>query len=423
MWRTIRAVDYVEAAPHVEGMKPIRNFDVFVAGTGPAGLTVALAMANAGFSVAIAGPKRTGKDGRTTALMVPAIALFDRLDVWTRLEKHAAPLVSMQIIDGTSRLVRAQPVQFHANEIGEAAFGWNMPNEIMLLTLEAEVSKHREISVFSSMVDSYDTRADNIAGALANGETVCAKLVVAADGRNSIAREAAGIELKNWTYPQTAMVLTFAHSRGHSNTSTEFHTETGPFTTVPLPGNRSSLVWVMSPDDVDDVSAISDEILSRRIETKMQSILGKVSVDSPRQFYPLSAQTPSSFAAKRIMLVGEAAHVFPPIGAQGLNLGLRDVEEAVASAMKFSSDPGSEEAMRHYSSSRRGDILLRTGAVDLLNRSLLSSFLPVQLARSAGMAALDTLPPLRGFFMREGLRPGSGWKSMFGYAGNKSAGK
>jgi 2-octaprenyl-6-methoxyphenol hydroxylase len=293
----------------------------------------------------------------------------------------------------------------------------------MLLALEAEVRLHKEVVLFPTSVRCCLPGADMVTCQLDSEQEVSAKLVIAADGRNSIAREGAGIKLKSWNYPQTAMVLTFAHTRGHSNTSTEFHTETGPFTTVPMTGNRSSLVWVMSPDNVDDVSAMSDETLSRRIETKMRSILGKVTIDSPRQFYPLSAQTPSRFAAKRIMLVGEAAHVFPPIGAQGFNLGLRDVEEAVASAGKFVSDPGSEEAMRHYNSSRRGDILLRTSAVDLLNRSLLSSFLPVQLARSAGMAAMDALPPLRGFFMREGLRPGSGWKSMFGYAGNKSGGK
>jgi 2-octaprenyl-6-methoxyphenol hydroxylase len=404
-------------------MKSTPQFDVFVAGTGPAGLIAALAMANVGFSVAIAGPERTGKDGRTTALMVPAIALLDRLDVWTQLEKDAAPLVAMQIIDGTSRLVRAQPVQFHANEIGEAAFGWNIPNEIMLLALEAEVARHKDIHRFPTIVEHYETGPRSVASRLASSEEVIAKLVIAADGRNSLARTTAGIELRNWTYPQTAMVLTFNHTKGHNNTSTEFHTETGPFTIVPLPANRSSLVWVMSPEDVDDVSAMSDEVLSRRIESKMQSILGKVTIDSPRQFYPLSAQTPSSFAAKRIMLVGEAAHVFPPIGAQGLNLGLRDVEEAVASAFKHARDPASDEALKHYNASRRGDILLRTGAVDLLNRSLLSSFLPVQLARSAGLAALDALPPLRGFFMREGLRPGSGWKSVFGYAGNKSGGR
>jgi 2-octaprenyl-6-methoxyphenol hydroxylase len=404
-------------------MKSTLAFDVLVAGNGPAGLTAALAMADAGFSVALAGPKRTGKDGRTTALMVPAIAILDRLNVWTELQSSAAPLVSMQIIDGSSRLVRAQPVQFHANEIGEAAFGWNIPNEIMLLALEAEISASKDISWFSTMVQLYEVGIETVICRLASGETIQAKLVIAADGRHSIARKEAGIELKSWNYPQTAMVLTFAHGKSHNNTSTEFHTETGPFTIVPLPANRSSLVWVMSPEDVDDVSAMSDEVLSRRIESKMQSILGKVTIDSPRQFYPLSAQTPLSFAAKRIMLVGEAAHVFPPIGAQGLNLGLRDVEEAVASALKHADDPGSDQALRRYNASRGGDILLRTGAVDLLNRSLLSSFLPVQLARSAGLAALDALPPLRGFFMREGLRPGSGWKSVFGYAGNKSGGK
>lgn len=404
-------------------MKSEHQCDILIAGNALAGLAAALAMADAGFSVSIIGPKRTGRDGRTTALMVPAIALLDRLNVWSGLQEQSAPLVSMQIIDGTSRLVRAQPVTFHANEIGEAAFGWNVPNEVALAALEAELAKREEIRSLSTMVEHYTIENNGVACHLANGETIAAKLVIAADGRNSLARAAAGIELRAWTYPQTALVLTFSHTRSHNHVSSEFHTETGPFTIVPLPGSRSSLVWVMSPEDVDDVSAMGDETLSRRIETKMQSMLGKVTIDSPRQFYPLSAQTPSRFASRRIMLVGEAAHVFPPIGAQGLNLGLRDVEEAVASASKFVSDPGGEEAIRYYNASRRGDVLLRTGAVDLLNRSLLSGFLPVQLARSAGLAALDALPPLRGLFMREGLRPGSGWRSMFGYAGNRSGGK
>jgi 2-octaprenyl-6-methoxyphenol hydroxylase len=146
-------------------------------------------------------------------------------------------------------------------------------------------------------------------------------------------------------------------------------------------------------------------------------------VDAPRQFYPLSGQTPVKFAANRVMLAGEAAHVFPPIGAQGLNLGLRDVEEAVLAASKSLDDPGSDAALSAFDSARRSDIFLRTGAVDMLNRSLLTDFLPVQLARGLGLGLLAALPPLRGIFMREGLRPGSGLRGFLGQPGNRSAGK
>jgi 2-octaprenyl-6-methoxyphenol hydroxylase len=404
-------------------MKNNSAIDVLVAGNGPAGCCAALAFAQAGFSVALAGPERQSKDMRTTALMMPAVQFLERIYVWERIKPDAAPLQAMRIIDGTNRLLRARPVTFQASEIGEAAFGWNMPNEKLLAALQAKLDETKQIQQVASAVSSYDIREKHVTCALENGAQLPAKLVIGADGRRSKAREAARIDVRAWTYPQTAMVLAFAHQRGHANISTEFHTETGPFTLVPLPGNRSSLVWVMNPASAKEFEALSEAALSLRIEHKMESMLGKINVDAPRQFYPLSGQTPASFAANRIMLVGEAAHVFPPIGAQGLNLGLRDVEEAVLAAAKSPDDPGAGIALSAFNTARRADILLRTGAVDMLNRSLLSDFLPVQLARGIGLGLLAAIPPLRGAFMREGLRPGSGLRGLFAQPGNRSAGR
>ena len=404
-------------------MKKAFDFDVLVAGTGPAGCCAALAFSQAGFSVALAGPVRNSKDLRTTALMMPAVHLLQRLGVWDDIHSQAAALKAMRIIDGTSRLLRSAPVTFQASEIGEAAFGWNMPNEALLTALQGRLNETKQVQQFASAVSSYDIQDAHISSALEDRGRLRAKLVIGADGRGSSAREAAGIDVRSWSYPQTAMVLAFSHGRGHSNISTEFHTETGPFTLVPLPGNRSSLVWVLRPESAKEFGALSDSDISQRIEQKMQSMLGKITVDAPRQFFPLSGQTPEKFAAKRIMLAGEAAHVFPPIGAQGLNLGLRDVEEAVSAAQKSPNDPGSDVALFAFNASRRADILLRTGAVDMLNRSLLTDFLPVQMARSLGLGLLAAMPPLRGIFMREGLRPGSGLRGLFSQPGNRSAGK
>jgi 2-octaprenyl-6-methoxyphenol hydroxylase len=376
-------------------------------------MCAALAFANAGFSVALIGPKRVGADQRTTALMLPAINLLSDMGVWQDIVASAAPLKKMRILDGTTRLIRSQPVTFHASTINEEAFGWNMPNESLLEALEGSIAKAVNLTRFDALVSSVITHDEGVSCELGNGANIQSKLLIGADGRNSLARKAAAIEVRQWSYPQVAMVLAFAHTRSHQFISTEFHTQTGPFTIVPLPGDRSSLVWVVHPSDVGKMREKADGDLAIELEEKMHSILGKITLDTPRQFYPLSGQTPSAFAASRIMLVGEAAHVFPPIGAQGLNLGLRDVSEALKSALESREDPGAPKAMKTYNAARRADILLRTGAVDLLNRSLLSDFLPVQLARSLGLGLLSSVPTLRDIFMREGMRPGSGIRAMF----------
>jgi 2-octaprenyl-6-methoxyphenol hydroxylase len=385
---------------------------ILVAGTGPVGLISALAFAEAGFGVVLVGPPARADDGRTTALMVPALKFLVRLGVLDQLGPDAAPLKVMRIIDGTSRLIRSPIVTFRAGEIGEDHFGLNFQNRVFNAVLEKAVETHAGIEWRRAMVDNWSIEPGQAIATLSDGSTVESPLAVAADGRNSPARQAAGISASAHTLPQAALVLNFAHSRDHAFTSTEFHTETGPFTQVPLPGRRSSLVWVLRPETAKEFAALDEAALSLRVEHQMQSMLGRVTVEGGRQIYPLSTSLPQRFAQNRVALVGEAAHVFPPIGAQGLNLGIRDIDQLVEIASKYADDAGAPAALAAYDSARRPDILARTSAVNLLNRSLLSDMLPAQLARSAGLNVLGGFSPLRAFFMREGLRPGSGFSSI-----------
>ncbi|MBN9037198.1 MAG: UbiH/UbiF family hydroxylase [Rhizobiales bacterium] len=392
-----------------------RNADILVAGTGPVGLIAALALARAGFSVSLVGPEPRLDDRRTTALMKPSLAFLDGLGVGAELAAAGAPLSAMRIVDATRRLVRSRPVTFRAAEIGEDLFGLNIPNTRLNTVLSEAAAAQAGIARLRTTVERWELTPGRAVAHLADGGTASAALVAAADGRASPAREAAGIATRANPLPQAALVLNFAHERDHESVSTEFHTETGPFTQVPLPGGRrSSLVWVVRPAEAEALAALPDEALSRRVEEAMQSMLGKVTVEPGRQVYPLSTVSPSRFAARRVALLGEAAHVIPPIGAQGLNLGIRDVEELTAIAGAHRDDPGGEAALADYDRRRRIDIVARTGAVNLLNRSLLSGFLPAQLARMAGLGALGAFAPLRGFFMREGLRPGSGLAALSG---------
>ena len=392
-------------------MPAASDSDVMVVGTGPAGLVTALLAAEADLDVQLVGPAVNTRDARTTTLMLPALETLRRLGIDTAFDGKAAALEVMRIIDGTRRLIRSPVATFHASEIGESHFGMNIPNATLNKMLFERVSA-ANIVWHEGMVEQYLPDSDGVTVTTHKAGELRARLVAAADGRNSAARAAAGLRVHERRYRQSAFVAMFSHEKGHGGISTEFHTETGPFTIVPLPGNRSSLVWVVRPDEAEMLVSLSQADLSRRIEDRMDSMLGKVVVEGHQQIYPLASAVPSEFATKRIALIGEAAHIFPPIGAQGLNLGIRDAVDLVNVASSHRADPGSSAAMAAYNRARRPDILARTGAVSLLNQSLLSNLLPAQFARSAGLAALSGISPLRGFFMREGMRPGSGFLAL-----------
>ncbi len=388
------------------------EFEILVVGTGPVGMVTALAFGNAGFRCALVGPKAATADGRTTAIMAPAVDYLESLMPSPVLAEHGSPLKTMRIVDATSRLVRSPTVTFHAAEIGLEAFGSNIANATLNAALEEAAGAHANITRYEALVDRWSLSDGHATASLGHGAELSALLAVAADGRNSPARQAAGIDVEPRPTGQTAVVLTFSHARAHDFVSTELHTEAGPMTQVPLAGNRSSLVWVVANEQAPSLLALDRHELALRIERRMQSMLGRVAVETEPQAYPLSTAKPRRYADRRIALVGEAAHVFPPIGAQGLNLGIRDVESLVAVASRHRADPGSQNALAAYDRQRRPDVALRAGAVDLLNRSLLSDLLPAQLARSTVFEALRVIPPLRALFMQEGMHPGRGLRAV-----------
>lgn len=389
--------------------RKVTGSDIAVCGGGPTALCAALECARLGMSVVLIAPKSTdlADDARTTALMMPAIKMLKALNVWEDCEAAAAPLQTLRIIDDTKRLFRAPSVDFHASEIEEEAFGYNIPNKVLNSVLSQHVKANKGIKTVDAMVSAASFDGDNATLLTEDGAQVEAKLIVAADGVHSIVRKSAGIDVRKWSYEQTACVLAFDHSVSHQNISTEFHTPFGPFTQVPLPGNRSSLVWVMKPDDVDNIKHMSEETLAGTIEKQMQSMLGKISNVTKPQAWPLSSLVAHRFAHKRMVLIGQAAHAFPPIGAQGLNLGFRDIADLSISLAKAHDDAGAETVTDSYNRARRADVYLRTGAVDALNRSLLSGFLPLQLGRAFGMSILKNISPLRALVMRQGIMPGS----------------
>ena len=391
-----------------------QHFEIIVIGGGLAGAAAALSLARRGHQVGwVKGKDRAEPDGRTTALLMPSIDLLEELGVWSQVRERAAPLRTMRLIDGSRRLLRAPTVSFHASEIDQAAFGYNVPNAALLEALTAAIGKESGVAVFAASATSTDPVADPVRVALDDEGVLTTSLIVAADGRQSLARKAAGIGQRDWSYPQSALVLTFAHQFAHDDISTEFHTESGPFTQVPLPGRRSSLVWVERPGEAERILTLDREAIGRTIEGKMQSMLGAVTVDSSIQRFPLSGMVASRFGKGAVVLVGEAGHAFPPIGAQGLNLGMRDIRTLSDLRLETATRQGVEDFARRFDRARQLDVRSRTTGVDLLNRSLLTGFLPVQMARAGGISLLTIASPLRRAAMREGMRPGDALRHLW----------
>lgn len=383
-------------------------FDAIVIGGGPAGLTAAIALADAGASTALLARRAPYADNRTTALLGASVDLLDRLDVWRRAGDKAAPLKMMRLVDDTGRLIRAPEVRFASEEIGLDQFGFNIDNRSLVAALEERAAELPGLVRFDDEAEIITPEDDRVTIRTGRGQTLVARLVVGADGRHSQSREAAGIEVVSRDLKQSALTFNISHSRPHKDISTEFHTAQGPCVFVPLPGNRSSIVWVSSAADAERRMALSDEELSEATEKQSHSILGRVQVEPGRNLFPLAIEQPRQFTRNRIALVGESAHVVPPIGAQGLNLGLRDaadIAKLAGDAISHGEDPGAPQVLARYQSARRGDIMSRTLAIDIANRSLLSDLLPVQSIRAAGMHLIGSIGPLRRLAMREGLAP------------------
>lgn len=395
-------------------------FDVVISGTGPAGMIASLCAAKAGLSTALVGPAINLDDKRTTALLAPSLDTLDSLGLSEAVANIGTPLMTMRLMDGSRRLLRAPTVSFDAEEIGRALFGLNCPNAQLNQMLLDAVSSQNAIKRIEAMVVDYTLGSNPIAMTLNDGQVLHTQSVMAADGKNSPARTAAGINVRRWSYPQTAAVGVVRHAKPHDFVSTEFHTETGPFTFVPMPDvdgeHRSSFVCALSPDDAGALAYMPLSDASLFLEKRAQHLFGALKLEEEVQLWPLEALVASAFAAKGIYLTGETAHAFPPIGAQGLNLSIRDGSDAVdviSSALKSGDDPTSMLMAARYSAKRRADVWARTFGVDALNRSLLSGNPLLQVGRAAAMSLTRLSPRLKKGLMVAGLEP-FGLRSMVG---------
>jgi 2-octaprenyl-6-methoxyphenol hydroxylase len=371
-------------------------FEAIIVGGGLAGRGAAIAVAKAGVStlhLAPAGPA----DRRTSALMQPSVKLLQELGIVADPPNFGEPLRQIRIIDATSRLLRAPETLFDSAEAGFDAFGWNFANAALAEHAEAVAATLPNLVTRAEMAASVTVDDAGARVTLGGGEVVEAPLIVGADGKKSAVRAAAGIAVREHAFEQAALVMDLELARPLMGQSVEFHYEQGPFTLVPAGGRRANLVWIDKRDVVEAARALDAEALTLRLGEKSQHLFGAIVPVGPAFVFPLSTLAVATAGAKGAVLVGEAAHAFPPIGAQGLNLGLRDVVDLAAALAKTdrSREGWAESVSADYARRRAGD-LLRTGAVvNALFRSLLGEMLPAQALRAGGLWALKLLPPLR----------------------------
>jgi 2-octaprenyl-6-methoxyphenol hydroxylase len=392
---------------------PELSADILVAGAGAAGLAASIALADAGFSVVCAGHVDRRANGRTLALFEASLRFLTALGVWPRLRAKSAPIEKIRMIDATGARLAAPEAFFSAREIGLAAFGANIENDVLVETLADHAAAYPGLSRVETLLEDLHYGADKVDATTADGRRIAAKLVVAADGRASRARAEAGLAARSWTYPQVALTALLSHQRPHRNISTEFHTRSGPCTLVPLhplegAPHRSSLVWLMAPQQAERRRGLDDQEFAREVAGQVDHLLGPMATGGARGCFPMAGMSADKLAGHRIALIGEAAHVFPPLAAQGLNLSLRDcaaLVEILEDARDRGEDIGSIRALGAYGKARRNDIFWRTNGIDLLNRSLLVDALPVDILRGAGLFAFAMIGPLRRAIMREGVVP------------------
>jgi 2-octaprenyl-6-methoxyphenol hydroxylase len=425
-----------------------------VVGTGPAGLAASLALAAVGAEVTLLGPPPAPPeaDTRTAALFASSLAFLRNVGGWDAAAARAEPLTAIRVVDDTGRLLRSPEVLFRAEDVGLEALGANVPNAGLVAALWSAVRRHPRIVVQETRA-VVSVRLDAAGARLltAEGQEFAAPLLAAADGRNSLCRRAAGIATRTWDYDQAAIAATFHHSRPHHGISTEFHRPAGPLTTVPMPGQASSLVWVERTAVARRLMDMDDGQFAEALAARLQGLLGRIGPAGPRRLFPLTAMLAERFGRNRVALIGEAGHVMTPVGAQGLNLSLRDAAALAQCWARIrprgrgsdpqgliprqpttngtngvrpcGSDPvttsGSaplpreglaaediERLLARYEEMRRSDIASRSFAVDTLNRTLISELLPVSLLRGLGLHALKAMAPLRRALMRQGLEGG-----------------
>jgi 2-octaprenyl-6-methoxyphenol hydroxylase len=386
------------------------DVELLIAGGGLNGMLLAVACAGAGLRVAVVDRQDPAAmldekfDGRTSAIAYGSRLVFDGIGLWPRIAAEAEPIREIRVADDNSPLF----LHYDHRELGsDAPLGYIVENRVLRGALFALAKSLPSLDILAPRTLGAMTADDSGAVAtLADSARVHARLVAAADGKDSPLRRAAGIDAVEWRYKQIGIVTTVAHERPHAGIAIEHFLPAGPFAILPMTGNRSSIVWTENAALAPHLMQLPEAEFAAELAARFGDFLGKIEPLGPRWAYPLSLMQAERYIDRRLALVGEAAHVIHPIAGQGLNVGIRDVAalaEAVVDARRLGLDIGDDTVLERYQRWRRLDAVLLAGVTDGLNRLFSNTIAPVRLARDVGLAAVNRLPPLKRLLMRHAM--------------------
>ncbi|MBL8707390.1 MAG: UbiH/UbiF/VisC/COQ6 family ubiquinone biosynthesis hydroxylase [Rhodospirillales bacterium] len=386
-----------------------------VVGAGLVGGALAVALAGAGLRVAMvdrADPRQLtdeAADGRSSAIALGSQRALQGIGLWQHVAE-AEPILDILVTDGDAPSFlhydhRAIRVTNGAG--GEEPFGYIVENTIMRRAIWARVAELPTLQVFAPAgLERLEREAERVVATLADGRRIVARLAVAAEGRQSRLRQEAGIAVTEWKYNQVGIVCTVRHEQPHRGIAHEHFLPSGPFASLPMTGNRSSIVWTERPDLAKAALALDDDAFSAELQRRFGHWLGEVRIVGRRWSYPLGLMHAARYVDRRLALVGDSAHLIHPIAGQGLNLGLRDVAalaETIVDARRLGLDIGRSDVLDRYQRWRRVDNLTLIGVTDGLNRLFSTALPPIALARQLGLATVNAMPGLKRVFMRHAM--------------------
>ena len=387
------------------------DVDVLIAGGGLNGTTLALALASGGLSVALVDPappgsrEEPGFDGRSYALALTSQRLLRVLGVWGRIAAQAQPILEIKVTDGRAGEGPSPFVlEFDHAEIEEGPMGYMMEDRFLRRALIDALAASPLVTQIEGTVADHRADEGSVSARLADGRSLRARMIVGSDGRTSPTAARAGIRRQGWRYGQTALVCAIAHELPHNGVAHQFFMPPGPLAILPLPGNRSSIVWSETEANAARIQALDDEGYLEVLRPRFGDFLGDIALAGRRWTYPLALSMTLSFVGPRLALLGDAAHAMHPIAGQGLNAGLKDVAalaEVLTDARRRGEDIGRPEVLERYQRWRRFDTATLLLATDVFNRLFSNDNGLLRLARDLGMGAVNAMPGLRRRFIRE----------------------